>query len=423
VIQISLLNSITVPIVGVASKSGDANTSDLLGQGNPLFSSLLMSMTEDATAEPSEEHDDSPSLLEMVSSVIDDLEELQQESKSPEEQKIMYEVIQLLGLHGKQIEEEIKQGTAISTADKKDQRTTESISRIEMKLAELIRQLGQDLQGQKTEQVTEDTRLFAAPLSIKGVEAQKISEDLPKIVQLVKKVETMLNEFRQQPTIEQAEKPLFMMRSEQSPGRPALELPSLGGSASVTESVPTENQVETRLVPLAVESVKAGLLLQRTEPAASPPTIRMSHLAEELGEVMRNSMRLTSSGEATQIRVNIFPEHLGHLDIRLTEINGRISAQIFTGSMATKEALDMQVNHMRQTLLQQGIIIDKIEITQPTSHQSMGQQQAQADQRFAQHQRKGNSARDSNAYTGAEEETAAIRSQAPGGLMTVDYTV
>ncbi len=149
----------------------------------------------------------------------------------------------------------------------------------------------------------------------------------------------------------------------------------------------------------------------------------MTNLIEELGGVLRSSFRLNGNGEGTQIKVNIFPEHLGHLDIRITELNGKIAAHIFTSSLVAKEALDLQVNQLRNSLLQQGITIEKIEISQQHSSQSFGQQNAHPDQRFSQQQKQGTASRNKHGYQQLEEEVAVIRNHAVNGMMKVDYTI
>ena len=173
------------------------------------------------------------------------------------------------------------------------------------------------------------------------------------------------------------------------------------------------------------ESAKAEQLPGRSEPAPPTPTVRMANLTEELGEVLRGSFRLNGTAEGTQqIRINITPENLGHLDIRLTVVNGKMAAQIITSNFAAKEMLELQVNQLRASLLQQGVTVDKIEITQNNPHQSFSQQQTSPEQRFAQQQKQGNLSH-KNGYQQFEEEAAAAASpeRATSGNLKVDYTI
>jgi len=175
-----------------------------------------------------------------------------------------------------------------------------------------------------------------------------------------------------------------------------------------------------------VQTAQGSQMVSKTETSTQPqtPTIRFNHLIEDISEAFRGSIRLNSSLEGTQLRVNITPENLGHLDIRLTSLDGKITAQIFTASLTTKEALDLQVQQLRNTLMQQGVSIDKIEIEHQSSQQSFGQQNAHPDQRFAQQQQKnGISGRNGNAYLLMEEEVTAERQQLSEGSVQVNYTI
>lgn len=182
------------------------------------------------------------------------------------------------------------------------------------------------------------------------------------------------------------------------------------------------DQKNSQVIPVGAVQDAQGV--QKTETSLQASTVRFNHLIEDLSEVFRGSFRLNSTLEGTQLRVNIFPEHLGHLDIRLTSIDGKITAQIFTASLSTKEALDLQVQQLRNSLMQQGLSIEKVEIQHQHSQQSFGQQHANPDQRFSQQQQKnGVSGRNGNAYLVMEEEVAAERQPLSNGSVQVNYTI
>lgn len=186
-------------------------------------------------------------------------------------------------------------------------------------------------------------------------------------------------------------------------------------------------QVQNNSLPItgAVAPVmQASQDNQQTEANPHPPVVRMNSFIEDLSEILKGIFRLRANPEGTQLRVNIFPEHLGHLDIHLTASEGKIAAQIFTSSLASKEALDLQVNQLRHSLMQQGISVDKIEITYQHSQQSFGQQHAHPEHRFShQGQRQGISSRNGNAYHVMEEEAAAERNHLLDGSVKVNYTI
>ncbi len=131
-----------------------------------------------------------------------------------------------------------------------------------------------------------------------------------------------------------------------------------------------------------------------------------------------------ANSEGTQLRVNISPEHLGHLDIRLTASEGKIAAHIFTASLTAKEALDLQVHQLRNSLMQQGISVDKIEISYQNSQSSFGQQHAHPEQRFSQQgQKQDGLSRKGISYHGIEEEAAIERNLLLDGTVKINYTI
>ncbi|MGI2328527.1 flagellar hook-length control protein FliK [Planococcus sp. YIM B11945] len=258
-----------------------------------------------------------------------------------------------------------------------------------------------------------------AKASVKQV--QQLEQVLKQVTGLVQEPANLV-----QPTeIKPAEiQPAPLLAADLAKQAPSTSEPPV--SAPQEPAQPMEAAEPTQSVPApSADTAKASQAAARPEAPAPPAAVRMSNLVEELGEVMRGNFRLNGEGDTKQIKVSIFPEHLGHLDIRLTSTDGKMIAQIFTSSLAAKEALDMQANILRNSLLQQGIAVEKIEITQQSTGQSFGQQSANPDQRFSQQQKQGQNVRSRNGYQRMEEETAAIVRQQPNGgsVMKVDYTI
>lgn len=62
------------------------------------------------------------------------------------------------------------------------------------------------------------------------------------------------------------------------------------------------------------------------------------------------------------LRIQVFPENLGHIDIVVSMQDGKMHAQLTASSTVTKEVLEMQLPQLRQSLLDQGIQLDQLEI-------------------------------------------------------------
>jgi flagellar hook-length control protein FliK len=213
----------------------------------------------------------------------------------------------------------------------------------------------------------------------------------------------------------------LLPRGQGANGMESNQTPLNLGNTGLNTEQALDQKNTSQVIPVgAIQDVQG---VQKTDTSPQASTVRFTHLIEDLSEVFRGSLRLNSTVEGTQLRVNIFPEHLGHLDIRLTSLDGKITAQIFTASLSTKEALDLQVQQLRNSLMQQGISVEKIEIEHHNSQQSFGQQHANPDQRFSQQQQKhGISGRNGNAYR-MEEEVAADRQPLSEGSVQVNYTI
>ncbi|MGB2993910.1 MAG: flagellar hook-length control protein FliK, partial [Paenisporosarcina sp.] len=359
-------------------------------------------------------------------------------------------IIQMLSLQTVQLEENL-------------QVTESSIEKVMVsnpsqdKLMNLLHQVEQELKSLMSKA---SVKQFEDDSKIVGVEDKNILADPNKVEQIFKQ----LIEFTQQLETEQQSAgkhtPLKQLEQLEQLEQVLKQLNNLSQElTSHTQAIDSERSIEANVenttrqvtattvnqlsnvdsLPLeAIQNEESSPILMATASditktsqasgrpeSSSPvqaPTVRMTNLIEELGEVLRGSFRLNGTGEGTQIKVNIFPEHLGHLDIRITELNGKIAAQIFTSSLVAKEALDLQVNQLRNSLLQQGITIEKIEITQQYSSQ-FGQQNAHPDQRFSQQQKQGNASHNKNGYQRLEEEVTIERNHAVTGQMKIDYTI
>jgi flagellar hook-length control protein FliK len=109
--------------------------------------------------------------------------------------------------------------------------------------------------------------------------------------------------------------------------------------------------------------------LQTTEvsslPKATPVALHVSEFAPEMSELMGRFMRITK-GESgsTEAKFSLFPEHLGHIEIKITSLQGQLSAQIITDTLLAKEALEGQLQHLKQALQQQGLVIQKLDVIQ-----------------------------------------------------------
>jgi len=139
-----------------------------------------------------------------------------------------------------------------------------------------------------------------------------------------------------------------------------------------------------------------------TEPTAAPAaagagpahasdakTVNIQQGAGPLGSAMVEHFEAYAKGGAPSVKLILQPEHLGEVHVRLTLIDGSINAMVRVDNPQVREAVAQQLEIMRASLAEQGIKIEKLEVSVAGSydHQrpdadewaSSGQWQGQAD--------------------------------------------
>lgn len=139
--------------------------------------------------------------------------------------------------------------------------------------------------------------------------------------------------------------------------------------------VKTEGQTQAAMIPAAIADQKPVDVPVRQVP--------VQKLSETLAEWISSPARLSAGGNETRLRINIFPEHLGHLEILVSTAGGKVSAQIIASHGAAKEAVEFQLNQLRMSLSQQGVEIDRLEVREERSSSEFQQHERQRESPFA----------------------------------------
>ncbi|MFA9456091.1 flagellar hook-length control protein FliK [Halalkalibacter sp. AB-rgal2] len=153
---------------------------------------------------------------------------------------------------------------------------------------------------------------------------------------------------------------------------------------SMTEERNKGNQVSERKVESTMLSLPKDLRLNpllseigsyttRTDQATihvgeqMPREIQQQQFMRQFQNLMRHAT-MTHSKEGVQtLSVKLHPEHLGRLDVQLTQINGVLSAKIMVSQSAAKELIESQLSQLRQAFIQQQLPVERIEITNQQS--------------------------------------------------------
>lgn len=108
----------------------------------------------------------------------------------------------------------------------------------------------------------------------------------------------------------------------------------------------------------------------RTQEAVLPQEAALNYSSQidtfELIEQIAKNVRVIVSAQTTSMEMQLNPEHLGKIYLNVTEKEGAVRAQLVAQNEAVKEALETQAVELRQSLHQQGVKVDAIEVTVAT---------------------------------------------------------
>ncbi|MFB5673596.1 flagellar hook-length control protein FliK [Paenibacillus terreus] len=107
------------------------------------------------------------------------------------------------------------------------------------------------------------------------------------------------------------------------------------------------------------------------------PVVHMRHFAKEMTEFIVQKLDIVKQNGMSEATIMLRPEHLGHLEVKLSMSNGQLVAQFMTEHGGAKDLLEQQMSHLRASLHNQGIQVNKVEVTHNESLSSHLYQQGQ----------------------------------------------
>ncbi len=148
-----------------------------------------------------------------------------------------------------------------------------------------------------------------------------------------------------------------------------------------TVPMPAANRAEQTAVsglPSEGEAVPVWMLRDATSVHVNaarskeelPQPVPVRQLAEQLGAFLVKKLTLHRQDGVTEARITLHPEHLGHVDIRLTVRDGQLTAQFLTQNGMAKELLETQMAQLRTALQGHGLQVERMEVVQQTTFPS-----------------------------------------------------
>jgi len=103
----------------------------------------------------------------------------------------------------------------------------------------------------------------------------------------------------------------------------------------------------------------------QSEVNSLPPKLTVSEFAPEVSEWISRNLKISNGPSGnTEAKFSLYPEHLGHIEIKVNSLHGQVSAEILTDTPLAKEVLEGQLQHLRAALQQAGLQVQKLDILQ-----------------------------------------------------------
>ncbi len=83
----------------------------------------------------------------------------------------------------------------------------------------------------------------------------------------------------------------------------------------------------------------------------------------EIANQIMEQIKITIRPDQTNMELQLNPEHLGRVNLTITEKEGMMTAQFTTQTEVAKEAIESQMAALRESLQNQGIKVEAIEVT------------------------------------------------------------
>lgn len=92
--------------------------------------------------------------------------------------------------------------------------------------------------------------------------------------------------------------------------------------------------------------------------------INANQFDQEIVKFVESAIRVQDLGDGLEAAFSLKPEHLGKVDVKVSIVDGNVTAEFFTNTQAGKDLLESHVQTLRLALETQGFQVEKINISQ-----------------------------------------------------------
>lgn len=112
-----------------------------------------------------------------------------------------------------------------------------------------------------------------------------------------------------------------------------------------------------------VKNVFIDALTTYTVNATDEASLEAAAQVREIANQIMEQIKITIRPDQTNMELQLNPEHLGRVNLTITEKEGMMTAQFTTQTEIAKEAIESQMAALRESLQNQGIKVEAIEVT------------------------------------------------------------
>jgi flagellar hook-length control protein FliK len=164
-----------------------------------------------------------------------------------------------------------------------------------------------------------------------------------------------------------------------------------------------------------------------------PPNVHINDFVPELQKWMSNIKIINENPGTTEAKVSLFPKNLGHIEIKIMNVEGQLSAEIMTETLLAKDALEGQLPQLKQSLQQSGLVVQRLEILHQPANQLNDMNQANLSfghsGTSSSNEQRSNNAKQASANKGKKLELAEIGDEIPpyghtrrNSVSNIDFT-
>lgn len=140
---------------------------------------------------------------------------------------------------------------------------------------------------------------------------------------------------------------------------------------------------------------------------------------QTMDQIVRRALFQVKNGQQ-EARIDLKPDFLGHVRMQVITENHQVTVKILTEFGFVKDMIENNMHQLKADLQQQGLEVDKLDVS--VSRDANGKNQQQENMEQAKKQPAGDQAGDDGNHTGEDPQDQAKRSSRQAdGLSTVDY--